>query len=564
MKISKILFATTIVAGTTMMTGCLDKNGGFRSPRSEEGSNSVVASIEGISASDIGREGMKYTLACDGDVRVLGNPKEDKSAVEFSGDKIKNDMTCAMEIGISEEEGKKLEWDWFGVASGKSVVGLMYGSNKGKVAGRALQLTLYRLYSPRSAFSFSAELKVALEVADAAAMPADDKVAANLICSATEKYAGIYKKQDEKNANLTFPNLKIKDLTGKTCAKVALLIDNKEAFSGATVDVIFTNPEKDKVLSFPKEDARRYVLKATEIVGGNVDVGTIPGGICLKYENSDCLDRRIQDLGKWPKNYIVAKVMGLTKNGEGESVTFYVGAGASGFGLLEGTSLDVKAINKAVRSAAGSADRKAFSFYKSAISDDLLKAPFNADFVSGKAFESFAAEETDLDGVMLVHIDSVRLHGMHVVEAAVLNAQEKAHWLAVVKAKKDNDEKEFIATGVEKYFYSPAVPLTIDTKPVFLNIESLLADMAATSGSAKFRAYAIKGSIMALDTCKAEKSLYLAGMSTRHLGNLKPESGADAELDACDIEPTKFGAAVGTGYTFTATLYKFGWLEVTK
>lgn len=256
--------------------------------------------------------------------------------------------------------------------------------------------------------------------------------------------------------------------------------------------------------------------------------------------------------------------MGLTKDGDGESVTFYVGAGATGFGLFEGATLDVKAINKAARSAAGSDDRKAFSFYKAAIIDDLLKASFNADFVSGKSFEAYAAEDADLDGVMLVHLDSVRLHGMHPVSADDLNKETKAHWLAVVKAKKDTEEKEFIATGIEKYFYSPAAPLIVGTDPVYLNTEALLTDMAAAGGPEKYRAYAIKDGIMAADTCKSEKSFYIAAMSARHLENLKPASGADADLDACDIEPAKFGAAVGTGYTFSSTLYKFGWSELAK
>lgn len=560
MKRSSYHFAVTLVAGSALLTGCLDKTGKLRGPGAgNQGSNSVVAAIGGISDEDLARSGMKYWLACDGGVRVEGTRKADNSAVEFPGDKIKNDMTCAMEVKISEEEGAKLDWDWFGVANGNPVVGLMYGSSKGKVAKRALELELYRLYSPKSAQSFSAELAVTLELAEGAEMPADDKTSASLVCSETESFPGTYKKEADKNALLVFANLKIKDLKDRSCSKVVLLVDNKEAFSGETKDLKFVDPKKGEPQKFPKEAGTRYVLKAAD-VGGAIDVGTIPGGICLNYENSECKDRRTASLGKWPKNYMIAKVMGISDDGNGDTVTFYVGAGATGFGLLNGDSLDVKAVNKAARSAAGSDERKAFSFYKAAVADDLFETTFDGDFVSGKAFESYLASEEDLDKVMLVHIDELRVHGMHVIQEDDLNKAEKAHWMAVVKAKKDNDEKAFIATGIEKYFYSPAAPATKNDKPAFLNLETLVADMAKAAPE-KYRAYAMKDGIMATESCKLEESAYIAGISARHLGELKADA-PNTELDACEISGDKFSAAVGTGYTFSAELYSFGWFEV--
>lgn len=560
MKRSSYQFAVTLVAGSALLTGCLDKSGKLRGPGAgNQGSNSVVASIEGISEADLARDGMKYWLACDGDIRIQGAPKADKSAVEFAGDKIKNDMTCAMEVKISEEEGAKLSWDWFGVANGNPIVGLMYGSSKGKVADRKLSLTLYRLYSPKSSQSFSAELAVSLELAEGADMPAEDKAAASLVCSETESFPGTYKKEADKNAVLTFANLKIKDLKGKSCTKVALLVDNKEAFSGETKDLTFADPKKDEVLKFPKEAGTRYLLKAAD-TGGTVAVGTIPGGVCLNYEGNICKDRRTVSLGSWTKNYLVAKVMGQTNDGNGSTVTFYVGAGEKGFGMLESNTLLAEAVNTAARSPAGSQERKAFNFYKASIADILFETKFDADFVSGKAFDDYVATEADLDKVMFVHIDEVRVHGMHPVEASELNKAEKAHWLAVVKAKKDTEEKEFIATGIEKYFFSPEAPATLEDKPAFLNLETLIADMAKETPE-KYRAYAIKDGIMATDTCKMELSAYIAGISTRHLGNLKPESGVDADLEGCAIASSKFSAAVGTGYTFSASLYRFGWFE---
>ncbi len=555
------LIASSIVFGSVVMTGCLDK-GGIRGQKGD-GANSVVAAIEGITDEDIKREGMKYWLSCDGGVRVQGTPKADRTAVEFPSENIKNDMLCAMEIGISEEEGKKLDWEWFGRLSGKPVVGLMYGSSKDKVVNKALQLKLYRVYSPKSGLSFKADLNVTFELANGVNMPAEDKAIASLVCGDTESFPGTYKKEADKNAVLSFSNLKVKDLKGRSCKKAALLIDNKEAFSGA-IDVAFADALSTESLVFPVDTTKRYTLKASEISGG-VNVGIIPAGICSNLETSTgvCNDVRIVELPVYTKHYIVAKVTGLTADGRGERITLFVGAG-SGFGLYEGSKLDVEDINKAARSAAGSAERKVFSFYRSKIQDNVFKAAFDADFISGKDFAADAATEEDLNKIMLVHIEELRVHGMHAVKAEDLNKEPSAYWLALVTAKKDAETKEFIATGFDKYFHSASAPATQDDKPVYLNTTTLLADMAATTGPAKYRAYAISGSSMAEAGCKLEKSSYFAGLSQRHMGNLKPEGGVDADIDACAIAGDKFTAAVGTGYTFETSLFRFGWHVLTK
>ncbi len=561
MKKSSLLLATTLVAGSAVMTGCLDK-GGVRGQRGD-GSNSVVAAIEGITDEDLKREGMKYWLACDGNVRVQGTPKADRTAVEFPSENIKNEMVCSMEIGISEDEGKKLDWEWFGRLNGKPVVGLMYGSSKDKVVSKALQLKLYRVYSPKSGLSFKADLKVSFDVADAAQMPIEDKAIASLVCGETESFPGTYKKDTDKNAVLSFANLKVKDLKGRACKKVAVLVDNKEAFAG-DVDVAFEDSLSTDPLTFPKDATKRYVLKASE-VDGKLNVGLIPAGICSNLETSTgvCNDVRSVDLPVYAKHYLVAKVTGLTADGLGEKITFFVGAG-SGFGLYEGSKLDIVSVNQAARSAAGSDDRKAFSFYRSKIQDNLYKAPFNADFIAGKDFAADFATEEDLNKVMLVHIEDLRVHGMHTVKAEDLNKLDSAYWLALVTAKKDAESKEFIATGFDKYFHSASAPATQDSKPAYLNTATLVADMAAITGPSKYRSYAISGGLMAEATCKEEKSAYFAGLSQRHMGNLKPDGGVDAAIDACAISGDKFTAAVGTGYTFEASLYRFGWHVLTK
>jgi hypothetical protein len=561
MKRSKSLLASTIVFGAVAVTGCLD-TGGTRGQKGN-GSTSVVASIEGITEEDLKREGMKYWLACDGDVRVQGTPKADRTAVEFPSENIKNDMVCSMEIGISAEEGKKLDWEWFGRLNGKPVVGLMYGSSKDKVVNKALQLKLYRIYSPKSGLSFKADLRVSFEVADVAQMPAEDKVIASLVCGEKESFAGSYKKEADKHALLSFSNLKVKDLKGRSCKKVAILVDNKEAFVGDT-DVAFEDTLSTDPLTFPKDETKRYLLKASE-VAGPMNVGIIPSGICsnLELSTNECKDVRVVELPAYTKHYIVAKVTGLTADGLGERITLIVGAGP-GFGLYEGSKLDVEAVNKAARSPAGSAERKVFSFYRAKAQDNVYKAAFDADFIAGKEFAADLATEEDLNKIMLVHIEDLRVHGMHSVTAEDLNKLDSAYWLALVTAKKDAETKEFIATGFDKYFHSASAPATLDGKPAFLNTATLVADMAAATGPAKYRAYAVSGGIMAETGCKLEKSAYFAGLSERHMGNLKPESGVDADFDSCSISGDKFTAGVGKGYTFESKLFRFGWHSLTK
>ncbi len=555
------LLAISIVFGSLIMSGCLEK-GGIRGQKGD-GTTSVVAAIEGITDEDLKREGMKYWLACDGGIRVQGTPNADRTAVEFPSENIKNDMLCAMEIGISEDEGKKLDWEWFGRLNGKPVIGLMYGSSKDKVVNKALQLKLYRVYSPKSGLSFKADLNVTFELANVANMPAEDKAIASLVCGDTESFPGTYKKAADKNAVLSFSNLKVKDLKGRSCKKAALLIDNKEAFAG-DIDVTFKDSLSTETLVFPTDTTKRFTIKASVISGG-VNVGIIPAGICSNLETSTgvCNDVRSVDLPVYAKHYLVAKVTGLTADGLGERITLFVGAG-SGFGLYEGSKLNVEDINKAARSAASSADRKAFSFYRSKIQDNVFKAAFDADFISGKDFAADVATEEDLSKVMLVHIEDLRVHGMHAVKAEDLNKLDSAYWLALITAKKDTESKEFIATGFDKYFHSSSAPATQDDKPVYLNTTTLLSDMAAATGPAKYRAYAISGGIMAETGCKLEKSAYFAGLSQRHLGNLKPEGGVDADIDACAVAGDKFTSTVGTGYTFETSLYRFGWHILTK
>ena len=559
MKRRNSLLATAIVLGSVVLTGCLEK-GGVRGQKGN-GSNSIVASVEGISEEDLKREGMKYWLSCDGSVRVQGTPKADNTEVEFPSETIKNDMLCAIEIGLAEEEGRKFDWEWFGRLNGKPVVGLMYGSSKDKVVNKALKLKLYRVYSPKSGLSFKADLNVKFEIPDGTSMPAEVKVIASLVCGDTDSFPGTYKKETNKNAILSFSSLKVKDLKGRSCKKTAILIDTKEAFAGF-IDIQFKDSLSTESLVFPIDTAKRFILKPSEISGG-VNVGIIPSGICSNLETSTnvCNDVRSIDLPVYSKHYFVAKVTGLAADGLGQPITLFVGAG-SGFGLYENSKLDIVAINNAARSPAGSQERKKFSFYRAKIQDNIFKTTFDADFISGKNFASDLATEEDLRKIMLVHIDELRVHGMHAVKAEDLNKLDSAHWLALITAKKDSETQEFIATGFNKYFYSASAPATQDDKPVYLDKATLL--MAAAPGHDKYRTYAVAGSSLADAGCKLERNFYFSGLSQRHMGNLKPESGVDAEIDACAIAADKFTAGVGSGHTLEASIYRFGWHTLTK
>jgi hypothetical protein len=457
------------------------------------------------------------------------------------------------------------QFEWRGIlADGKPDVGLFYGSTKGLVAARKLTLTLYKLYKEQVKDPFVAKLAVTFELgqgAGAAVMPTDPaKTGANLICSQTKNYPGKFAKTGDLSATLTF-ELSVAELKSQACESVVIIdLEKKvDTFKGSLTGVEFAAPELNKTYEFPAVGGTPYVLKPVVVAGGDVNVSTTAGD-CLNGFNVDtkvCLDRVSVALPD-SKNYVIAKVKGKSKTGT--EVTYFVGAGENAFGLLDSQSLSVAAINKALSPSANDAEKKTFSFWSAAIEPTIFDFPFDKDFADGKQHQTFVvARDSLVDVVKFLHIDTVWYHGFREVSATTLNTRAAARWLVLVKAKKDGEQdQEFFVGGYDKYFSSSKAPAGSTDAPKYFEMSTLVQEMALSSGTTKWRLYAIKGAAMADSACALDKTSYLNELSQRTNEAVKPGSSEEAKLDACEIVRERFNGALGS-YTIEPVYYEWAW-----
>jgi hypothetical protein len=539
---TRLTLALLVAFGTA---GCMTQGGRMGG---NVGEGSVVAAIDGIADGDRQRQGVTYDMICDKGGKVAGKIAGDY--VRFPGDKIADGDTCAMEVRapIADDTG----YEWFGVENGQRIKGLLYGSDKGEVKARKVSLTLYKLYVYNHDFLAKAEISFAAD----AAIPDAAKASGTLVCG-DKSYGGAYAKAaGERDATLNFP-LKVSEMKGKTCAKVVVNVDNVATYSGDTPDLSFPDPKKDVTQTFPTVAATRYTVTAIA-PPGDVDVDVIAGGLCLTFEGNVCKDRRVT---KFPfdKNVFAMKLVGKDNGGTGDTVSYYVAAGANGFGVFEGKELKVTDVNASLKDTASDAEKTRFNFYKDSIGADLLTPPFDADFVSGAAHAAHKADRADVTDVVFLHIANGYFHSFLPVTEESLNARAAAHWQAHVVAKKEGSaDVEFIVTGKDKYFHSPSVPVSAPVADYF-DFAGLVADMTgAGTGNERWRVYALKGGAMSEAGCAAEKSYYLDAMAVRHLGEL---AAADTKLDACEVLKEHFKADLG-GYTATATLFAWDWYSL--
>lgn len=525
-----ILIANVLGLGTALMvTGCMS-HGGLGGAGRGIGSASVLATVEGIDQKDRDNEKVDFWLRCRSGHQIKGEGKTG-DVIKFSdASKVSATDSCWIEVRMEEADAKTLEYDWFGIKSDKTAdVGLLYGSTEDTVGTkRAMDLTVYKLYSPKTARAFSAVANLKFDGVDAALLPAEDKTTGALVCG-PKSYPGTFKKDaaDANLATVSFEKLDAKEMAGAECKKIVLLVDNKEGFSG-DMTYVFDHPKKDDVLELSKKDAPILLKVST---GGDIDIGTQNGGPCLVYVTGDpkpCKDVRSIAL-PFAENFVLAKVKG--KRGvDGEVVTFMVAAG-QGVDLLKKGELSLAD----VKTELSINEVSAFTIYNHTIQleDSMLKAAFDAEMIKGTAFAASKASKDDLKDVTLLHIDTVYVHGFHDVTEAALNLKTSAIWMATVKATKSGQaDKEFVVGGKDKYFRSSSAPLA----GKYFDLATLVSDMKA-AGSDKWLVYALKGKAMAAAGCEAESATYDSALSSRHLGTL---NGADAKLDACEVAKAGF------------------------
>lgn len=542
------------------------------------GNNSIVASIGGIADVDSKRPGLGYFLVCDTGVTVTGDVSKegDKDVVKFAGTQVKEGNTCAMEIraGATDPILKDLNYVWYGYADGKAVPGLLYGSDQQKVASKKLKLQLYKLYSLKCDECFNVTVNVDFDITDAALTPVDAKSSANLICSATEQYSGSYKKTADKQATLSFENLKVADFASKTCDRLVVMVDSKEAFSGPSSDLQIKTPKKGDLLKFPTAADKRYTLKAS-VPADTLSIDTrMSDADCVRYENQPgsivkkCVERRSVVM-PFAKNFFVAKVQG--KKADGSSFIFTVASGENGIQLFDGNKLSVDAVNAAVSANASDAQKKALHFYNEAAADLLTGSVFESEFLKTAA-EDQKVKASMLSGITFFHIVSLQVHGFHQVEEKALNDKPTAFWMAAIKATKTGaTEHNLFVTGYDKYFHSHSVPATTDQgNPTYVNGKTLIADFASAQPNERWRLYAIKGASLAPSACELDNLMTPASLKTSDELNgtegltLADGAPADAKFDACEVsKDLVHSGGIDASYTVSAsTFHVWEWFSL--
>lgn len=554
-KLSMLLAALAIPAMSACMSAHATRGGGAT------GDGGVLASVGGISDADIKRPDLGFFLICTTGVKVKGDVKKegDKEFVRFSGDQVKEGDACAMEV---RAEVKDENYEWYGYEKGQKVPGLLYGSDQQKVAGKALKLTLYKLYAIKdpAVETFSIAADVTFDVADAAKVPADGKAAANLVCGEKDTYPGEYKKTGDKQATLTFTLLKVADFKDKTCERLVIAVDKKEAFSGPAADIKVKDAKKDVPLKFPTVANTRYTL--TETIHSNLDVQMMLSNGCVKLEAASCLEFALP----YPKNYLVAKLEGK-KDGKGDATVYYATAGETGLGLFDGAKLTTEMLNASLKKDAP----KTFRFYKATAGDKIMIEGFSADDAKLPLVEADALKREDLDGIVMTGITGVYVHGFHPVSEADLNKRTGATtWMALVKATKaDQKEVNLIVTGVNKYFHSEKAPAKdAADKPIVLDLKLLATDMSAKE-SDHYRVYAFQLEPVAAKECVIQAPVAMINASALNASELQPAPAPDTaaetnpKLDACELGKETLKSL--SDYTLkTAAVFSWGWFEAGK
>jgi hypothetical protein len=396
-------------------------------------------------------------------------------------------------------------------------------------------------------------------------MPADGKATASLVCGEKENYPGEFKKTADKQATLTFDGLLVKSFADKTCNKLVVLVDKKEAFNADAADLVIKAPVKGKALTFPVDASKRYTLKAS-VPADNLDVEAEVGADCMHYDNTakKCTDRAEVKLPV-AKAYVVAKVEG--KLSTGVPVTYYMAAGETGIGLVSAPSLGLAAANAVLAKDASAEAKKAFHFYKESAAAKLMGATF--DDAALKAADADIDALADMAVVKLLNLAVVSVHGFHAVSAEELNkVKEHATWIAAVKAtpKKAGDkEQSFVVAGSDKYFHSMK-PLIVADKPVYLDESAFLADVAQASVTDHFRVYAAKGMTLAPAACKLEDLTVAAAAKTSDALQPAPTTDTaavlDPDMEACEVQMDAVKALGLENYTLSFGYQAWDWFEV--
>jgi hypothetical protein len=327
----------------------------------------------------------------------------------------------------------------------------------------------------------------------------------------------------EKLATIKF-KLSIETMVNRSCNSLTLSVADVPRYEAEV-----------SALSFPATITNAQVLKfgpykVKKLIEGQTVVSTGSGGTCLKYDvtNAQCNDRRSVAMPR-PKNHWFAVVAGAGKDGRRKD---YVISHANAFGLQSSSpsQLTADAINADITAKTG-----LYKYYKPVKQADIVSAAFD-NALAGAEFS--AKDQVTISGIdefKAYSIEELWVHGFMEVTEADLNKLPEARWLALVTATKDGSSTAFIVTGGADYFYSASRP----AQSKFFTWDAVKADR--TQGTDLYDIYTFVGSLIKPASCQAQLTYFLDDVSAMTESNLpakdQPQGGADALLNACELEP---------------------------
>ncbi len=556
------IVATRIAVTAAIIAGC------YASHKSPDGAggNSVTAAIDGISIEDKSLAGIGYFLQCEGKAEVTGTVSGQAPAeqvISFNSPALSgNETACAIQVraglpGVDEIAKYDYRWNSF-----PETPGLYYASDKQPIVNGALAVTLFKVYAkiPKDANAVvTAVFSLVFDAADQGVLPEANAVAAVLLCNGEQfsavDFARSTDPQKPREAVTTFKLEKTK-IAGKSCARLDLLVANTPTYTaGAVAGVNFPTGQAGN------ETKKFGPFTLYRIGQGQTIVQTINGGLCLDYDVAAavCRDRRSVKLPR-VKNVWAALVVGADVANRRVD---YVVTGAQGFGLdidADHQELTVEKLNLDLKNGLTH-----YRFYRPTLKTDLLAAAYDATTVANGFGSVERVPVAQLANVGIVAIPELYFHGFYEVTADVLNVTGRAtaRWLAVLTAKKEADEKQFIATGGADYFYSGDRKAIDAGIAKFFSWDAVKADRDAAATPPDpdgFDIYAFAGGAMVPTGCSTELAYFIDEMSGKNasdfLATNVPTGGTDQKLEACEVRT--FGKDYDA-HAITAKYYLWDW-----
>jgi hypothetical protein len=564
----------TFVALTAAAVACLPE--GAKHGQAGGGDDgSILTSIDGIAPDDQKRaDKLSYFLDC-GSFREGGSvrEKDGKKYIRFDGSQIKDGETsCALEIQAPQDGSMKLDdFDWFGRGKdGVEVKGLMYASNRVAPTNRRLDLKIYVLYAaldPKAGFDI--EVSGTLQLAAGEEKPTTAS-ALQLECDGDFKRPGEYVSEAGNKVLLKF-KLNLFEARGKKCSKIALKTNagGKEVEWEAAANISLADVQKDAKLKFPGESVTPYEFtkkpKQQPNPGDPLEVSVTSRENCLSFdtEADKCLDHDAQAIApvESQSNYIWLKVDGRTANGTAAS--YVVGAGESGFGLFEGSSVTTAALAESIKATTG----RKFNWYKLLPGSNTRELPFDESFVRGDATATSKVDVASLAEFTPMHIAEAWVHGFRELPTlAELNARTAAHWYVTLDVKKDGATvATLLVSGATKYLYSDSPVATLEGgKKVLFDLDSFKQNKPTPGSDKTWAIWSVKGSGAVDAACTMEADYVRTSFSRRHLGTLAPQGG-DASLDSCAVSRDKFDQLYASGHELTLEkIWIWEWYQLPK